>query len=551
MICLFLTLWACKGKKTASPAVIADSPAEMQEKAVSLIQQQLDAAISSGRQLDSGVILNQAESARFLYEQNGFEPLWCAKQEWLPAGDSLFGFIKQSQLFGLFPADYHAAPLDSIMRQFAADTLVKGARKNVLYWARADIMLTDGFLQLAKDIKLGRLPNDSISLRKDSVLTNEMMQQFYADLKAGGSIQALAERLEPKHKGYQQLKKGIPAFLKNFNTRAFTFVPARKDSLRFAEALQRRLFEGGYITFTDRRADSAELATAVKQFQKEKGITADGVAGEGTLRLLNSSDKEKFLHIAISMDRYKLLPEEMPDRYIWVNAASNYMEVVENGKTELSSKVICGKARTRTPVLNGLINAMITYPQWVPPPSIVSKEILPAVKKNPGYLARKGFSLVNGKGETVDPYSVNWSKYSKGVPFRIVQGSGDANALGVMKFVFDNKYSVYLHDTNQRYLFGNGMRSLSHGCVRVQEWEKLALYILRSDSLRSRGGSYTPADSMRTWLANKQKRSISVRNKLPVYIRYFTCEGKDGSILFYDDVYGEDKLLREKYFAGR
>jgi L,D-transpeptidase YcbB len=294
-----------------------------------------------------------------------------------------------------------------------------------------------------------------------------------------------------------------------------------------------------------------QLAEAVKKFQKEKGITVDGKAGEGTVRLLNSSDKEKFARIAISMDRYKMLPETMPERYIWVNAASNLLEVVDGGKVVLSSRVICGKANTRTPVLTSVINSLITYPQWVPPPSIVSKEILPAVKRNPGYLAKKGFTLVNSKGETVDPYSVDWSKYSKGVPFRIVQGSGDANALGIMKFVFDNKYSVYLHDTNQRYLFSNSMRSLSHGCVRVQDWEKLAKYILSTDSIRAKGGSYTRIDSMQTWLAHKQKRSISIKNKLPVYIRYITCEGKDGVITFYDDVYAEDKLLREKYFAVR
>jgi len=135
-------------------------------------------------------------------------------------------------------------------------------------------------------------------------------------------------------------------------------------------------------------------------------------------------------------------------------------------------------------------------------------------------LARKGFSLVDSKGNEVDPYSVDWSKYSKGIPYRVVQGSGDANALGIMKFVFSNKYSVYLHDTNQRYLFGNAMRSLSHGCVRVQEWEKLAYYILRNDSLNAGSSGYTKIDSLKTWLQKKQKRSIAVRNKIPVYIRY-------------------------------
>lgn len=548
---VLLTIYSCKGKPGNNDAIIADTPGEMQEKSISIIQQQLDFAAANEGRLDSATTLQQAAMARTLYEQNGFEPLWCKKQEWLPAGDSLSLFIGKSANYGLFPADYHHKAIDSIRMLMAADTLVKAFRKDVLLWARADMMLTDGFLKLVHDIKFGRLVKDSITLRKDSAFTKEQLIQFLGEAKAAGGIITLANKLEPTHRGYRQLKNSIPYFLKNYSNKTFTIVPSRKDAINYTKALQNRLFEGGYISFNDRKADSAELAEAVKKFQKEKGITADGVAGEGTLRLLNSSDREKFVRIAISMDRYKMLPETMPERYIWVNAASNMMEVVDKGKTELASKVICGKARTRTPVLNGIINTMITYPQWVPPPSIVSKEILPAVKKNPGYLARKGFSLVDSKGETVDPYSVNWSRYSKGVPYRIVQGSGDANALGVMKFVFDNKYSVYLHDTNQRYLFGSTMRSLSHGCVRVQEWEKLAVYILRSDSVRFGRGNYTPIDSMRTWLQHKQKRSITVKNKLPVYIRYITCEGRGESIVFYDDVYAEDKMLAEKYFAGK
>jgi murein L,D-transpeptidase YcbB/YkuD len=264
--------------------------------------------------------------------------------------------------------------------------------------------------------------------------------------------------------------------------------------------------------------------------------------------MLNVNDAERFVRIAISMDKYKMLPEVMPSRYIWVNASANYLELVEDGNVRLYSKVICGKPRTRTPLLTSYISELITYPQWVPPPSIVSKEILPAVKKNPAYLRKKGFSLQDRDGKEVDPDSVDWSRF-RTMPYRVVQGSGDANALGIMKFVFSNKYSVYLHDTNQRYLFGNSMRNLSHGCVRVEAWEELARHIIQSDAPGLSG--QLKIDSMHQWLKQKQKRSISIRNRLPVYIRYFTCEGTDKGIAFYDDVYGEDRYLREKYFAGK
>jgi L,D-transpeptidase YcbB len=288
-ICLLLTLSSCKGKKSSS-ATMARTPGEMQEKSITIIQQQLQSATSNGNKLDSATTLRQPEFASFLYEQNGYEPLWCRKQQWLPAGDSLFSFINSAGLFGLFRSDYHFSQLDSIRHWFMADSLTKGARKDVNLWAKADMMFTDGFIQLIHDIKLGRLPKDSITLRKDSVLTNELCLQLYNEVKETGAVHTAVSKLEPGHKGYHQLKAGIKKFLDNYDSRSFTFVPTKKDPLKFVEALQQRLFEGGYISFNDRRADSATLAAAIKNFQKEKGVAADGVAGDGTLRMLNGSD---------------------------------------------------------------------------------------------------------------------------------------------------------------------------------------------------------------------------------------------------------------------
>ena len=160
---------------------------------------------------------------------------------------------------------------------------------------------------------------------------------------------------------------------------------------------------------------------------------------------------------------------------------------------------------------------------------------------------------MDSKGEIIDPGSVNWSKYTKGIPYKVVQGSGDDNALGVLKFNFSNPYSVYLHDTNERYLFKNASRALSHGCVRVEKWDKLAFYIARNDSMNLKEGDSLKynTDSIRTWLDNKEKKRIGVKNGIPLFIAYFSCEVKNGKIRFYDDVYGEDKFMREKYFSAK
>jgi L,D-transpeptidase YcbB len=552
VLCLALNLMACNSKTKDS--TFADNPGDLQEKVTSLLHESVNTGFDNIQTViaDSATKLYQPELVLYLYKQKELKPIWSEKQSWKPEADSLLRFIETSRLYGLFPEDYHAGILKDIKQKFIFDSAAKNDKKNVLLWTRADILLTDAFVKIIKDIKIGRLPYDSVTLRKDSVLTDS----FYTaqlELLATKSFTDFITALEPSHRGYHLLKAGIKNFLDSASQKMFSRVPyPEKDKLKFQKALQQRLFEGGFISFAEPQADSTQLATAVKAFQKQKGLTADGVAGEATVRMMNVNDQEKFIRIAISLDKYKMLPEKMPARYIWVNASANMLELVEQNKVKLKSKVICGKAKTRTPLLNSHISELITYPQWVPPPSIVSREILPAVKRNPGYLSRKGFHLVDGKGNRVDPYSVNWSKYHTASPYMIVQGSGDANALGIMKFVFTNKYSVYLHDTNQRYLFNNSNRSLSHGCVRVQEWDKLTWYILKTDSVAAAGnGNYTPADSVKTWLKGKQKKSIAVRNKIPLFIRYFTCEGEDGNIRFYDDVYSEDKLLREKYFSSK
>lgn len=547
---VILVFASCKNKQSKKGENIAATPQQLQEKVADFIQSSIINAAENGGRLPDSLVLSQSRLAKLLYEKNGFAPAWCKEEKWLPAGDSLFTILSKAQLLGLFPEDYHVREITGIRQEFNTDSLGKGARKNVVLWSKADMMLSDAFFQLVKDVKLGRLPQDSITLRKDSVLSDSFyLVQF--DALQQYPVDKIIESLEPRHPEYKLLKKGIQKFLDSASYGQYTKVPQPgKDQAGFKKILQKRLFEEGFIAYDSVAADSVSLAEAVKKFQQKKGISVDGRAGEGTIRMLNDSDRERFIRIAISMDKYKLLPEKMPAQYIWVNIPAYQMQLVAGDSVKIYSKVVVGKNKTRTPVLTSNISELITYPQWVPPPSIVQKEILPAVKKNPGYLAKKGFSLLDSKGEEVDPYTVDWSKYSKGIPYRIVQGSGDANALGIMKFVFPNKYSVYLHDTNQRYLFGQTMRSLSHGCVRVQEWEKLTYYLIRNDSISS-GRANARADSVKTWLQNKQKRSIALKKKMPVFIRYITCEGRSGGIVFYDDVYSEDKRLREKYFASK
>jgi murein L,D-transpeptidase YcbB/YkuD len=351
-------------------------------------------------------------------------------------------------------------------------------------------------------------------------------------------------------KGYADLKAGIPNFLDSAEFKATTYVVyPSKDSLSMMKQVATRLAELG---FTIPPGDTASLKDVIKRYQKQHGIPITGKIGDKTVNSLNSNDWQKFKRIAINMDRYKLLPDSLPHQYIWVNLPGFYMQLWNDDTLVLESKVVVGKPLTRTPLLTSKITDMVTYPQWTIPESIIIKEVLPGLKKDTNYLKKKGYSLINEKGDEVYASSVKWAKYSKGIPYKVVQGSGDDNALGVLKFNFNNKYSVYMHDTNQRYFFGKSFRALSHGCVRVQQWDKLAHFIINNDSLNAAANVNTfKSDSLKAWLKRKEKHVIPVRTRLPVFFRYFDCAGINGSVKFYDDIYNEDRMLSERFFANK
>jgi murein L,D-transpeptidase YcbB/YkuD len=172
--------------------------------------------------------------------------------------------------------------------------------------------------------------------------------------------------------------------------------------------------------------------------------------------------------------------------------------------------------------------------------------MLPKIRENVAFLDKENLMVVDKNDSVLDPHTINWKKLNKEhFPYLIKQREGDNNSLGVIKFNFRNKYSVYMHDTNVRWLFGKSSRAFSHGCVRVKEWAKLADFLIRNDTLK-----YHP-DSLRAWINRQEKHTVTGFTKLPVYIRYFTCEGKDGGIKFYNDIYEEDRYLREKYFDNK
>ena len=540
-----LLIVACNTAEKPREVDIVEQPEAFNIRVSRNIKTALEFILDNKGRLSDTVVLAKDSLVDRLYEKKNYEAIWCNQDRWLPLSDSLYSFISNARQYGLFPSDYHYRALSGIRQMIATDTL---AHKDAALWSRADLMLTDAFFLICQHLKKGRLDRDSVTLRKDSAFNDDFYLSVFDQLQQTKDITGVLHQLEPLQPGYDSLKTGLKFFLDSVQTfKRLTYIKyPNKDSASLYNALQRRLFEEDIVPSATQLMDTAAWRLALSTYQKSKGLKETGRINENTVKALNNTDWEKFKRVAITLDRYKLLPDSMPQTYIWVNIPSFNMRIIDADTQALESRVIVGLPQTRTPLLTSSVSNFITYPQWTVPYSIIFKEMLPQIKRNTDYLRKQNLIVVDKNDSIIHPDSIKWYKLSKKYfPYLLKQRQGDDNSLGVLKFNFPNKYDVYMHDTNARWLFNKSARALSHGCVRVKDFMKLADFLVRNDTIRHH------RDTLRNWIKRQEKHVVSGFPRVPVYIRYFTCEGKGGKLRFYDDMYGEDKILRERYFADK
>ena len=238
------------------------------------------------------------------------------------------------------------------------------------------------------------------------------------------------------------------------------------------------------------------------------------------------------------MDRCKWDQDSLPQRYVFVNLPSFNAMVMDSDSMAINSRIICGKPATPSPLLNSVINYFIIYPYWTVPFSIATKEILPKLKKDTSYLSKHNMQVLNSNNEVIDVSKINWKKYSLTYfPYKIRQLFGDDNTLGIVKFMFNNIFGIYLHDTDGRTLFAKEYRALSHGCIRMKEATAFSYYLVKDDTLKY------PADTLKALYDRKQKVQVNLKYPIPVYIRYFTADEQNNRLCFYEDIYGIDEMM--------
>ena len=293
----------------------------------------------------------------------------------------------------------------------------------------------------------------------------------------------------------------------------------------------------------DSETYDAALVDAVKAFQRRHGLDADGVLGKRTLLQLNIPVELRVRQIVANMERWRWMPEKLGDHYIMVNIAGFELRRVRDRVVEERMRVVVGKPYHQTPVFSDQIEYVEINPYWNVPYSIATKEELPKLQKDPSARAAKGFEAMVGN-KPVDLRSIDWSQYSrKNFPLRIRQRPGDNNALGRVKLMFPNRFSVYMHDTPARTLFGRSARAFSHGCIRLARPIDMTEQVLADVP----GWSRQRIDAV---LTSKKNTRVSLRKPLPVHVTYATAWlDEQGEMQFRQDIYSRDLKLMNALFG--
>lgn len=293
--------------------------------------------------------------------------------------------------------------------------------------------------------------------------------------------------------------------------------------------IKKRLQLIGYLSGIDTTTKFNDtLEMAVKAFQESRGWQTDGLITNQVVKELNMPLTNQIRQMIINMNRMLWLPAQLPDNYIQVNIPEFLLKVYEGTNKTFDMRIVAGDEGTRTTMFSGDLNQVVFSPYWNLPVSIIKREILPAMQRDPAYLKKHNMEIMGKQGSLPS----------------IRQLPGPGNALGKVKFLFPNTYDIYLHDTEAKNLFNAKNRAFSHGCIRLEDAGKMANYILRGDN------EWTP-EKITAAMNSKKEQFVKVKKPVQVIITYFTVwVNETGKINFRDDVYGHDKMTAEKLFLN-
>ncbi len=515
-------LSACKCKNTKAEKIeqkieIPKDEIEFQKNISTVLKEYV--TDFRGIKNDSLKYLSWHEVVKEIYKQNDYTSLWVTKDGLSPKGKEMLHFLGTAEFLGLNKDLYGYESIQRIAD--SCNKILPAADFNLSKQLEAG--LTRSFLQIALHVDNGMFADTVHGINSNFWNTKEkymtLLKRALAD-----SVGSTIATLEPNNPMYNRYMSALKAFVakNNISSNPIFIRDPKADSVGAVSDARKALVYHHYLIDTIKNNDSAYLK-ALKHFQKDNNLNGDGAIGSNTIKALERDNSKKFQLLAINADRWrKEHIKDLPERYVWVNLPSYKLKIIEEDTLRLEKNVVIGKSNNKneTPMLESAINQIVLWPTWSVPQDIVKHEMK----------SFRGFSVTEHGG---------WKT--------VVQPPGNSNALGAVKILFPNKYSVYIHDTPAKKLFGADFRAASHGCVRCQDPLEVAANLMMMDTFQI---TYDSLIALKE--SHIATQTFRLKKGIPVYFRYFTAEADfDGDVKFYADVYGRDKQLINFIFKGK
>ncbi len=497
-----------------------------------VLRDRIDMLVTTQEATVEGVPMAANALVAELYARRDYEPAWSDPG----MVQQLFDQVLRSVEHGLNPDDFHARLLGMRLNPgpMANDPIFK---------ADTEILCTDALARLAITLNFGKL--DPADLDPAWNFSRQIARQdplaYFNMVLETKTVALTLATLGPQNLHYRWFQEGLREYRSIkagggwLNVSAGSLLEVGSRGPRVAE-LRQRLRTSGDLTGSD-PADpqyfDIGLEAAVKTFQVRHGIDPDGKVGPRSIEELNVPVEARINQLRASLERMRWVFRDLPSRYLIVDIAGFHAYLTVDGKDIWETRVQVGKPYHATPIFKDTIRYIDFNPTWTIPPGILRKETLPAIRRDPSYLSRNNMSVVTTSGKIVDPSTIDWAATTKGFPYMIRQEPGPHNALGRVKFMFPNKYMVYLHDTPSKGLFARTERAFSHGCIRTQNPFDLAELLLKDQ-----GWDRARIDQV---VASKKNTRVNLENPIAVMLLYWTAEAdEDGTVFFRKDVYNRD-----------
>lgn len=491
-------------------------------------------------------VVHAAEVLPAVYEERGYRPVWIDQGALSQLAKTYLSALREVDRDGLRPANYHLDLIETLLAR--VERAGAASRQPVL--GDLDLLLTDSFLILGAHLVSGCVNPETFDPEWIAARREVDLAGVLKEVLAAGRLRESLDALLPNHEGYFRLRDALARYRVIDSAGGWPMVP-EGPALRLGDESDRvvplttRLAATGDLRLehaSPNRFDEG-IEAGVRRFQARHGLDADGVAGAMTLAAMNVPTAVRVRQIELNLERWRWLPQDLGRRHVLVNIPDFRLDLVEDGRSILTMAAIVGRPYRRTPVFSDQIRYLVLNPFWEVPPMLAVQDKLPLIRKDPDYISREGFRVFRGWGEgreEIDPNAIDWTSVpGRGFPYRLRQDPGPQNALGQIKFMFPNRFNVYLHDTPARELFAKTSRDFSSGCIRIEKPLDLALALL----------SHNPAwtrESLTVALRDSRDRTVLLPRPVPVHLLYWTTWAEeDGTVQFRSDIYDRDRRLEE------